>query len=137
MQYRLAYSFPRVSLLAGHDEWHQSLERQLRLPELRAGLDADMAAVHGAANEAHLRGLAWLEALGGGFIALATAFSVLKDVLASSFSRSVDGQVVAGSLALGMGVELATAPLLAAGASSIIGMVVGVALFRRAVSAKG
>lgn len=134
MQYRLAYSFPRVSLLAAHDDWHQSLERQLRLPALRAGLDADMAAVHGAAHEAHLRGLAWLEALGGGFIALATAFSVLKDVLASSFSRTVDGQIVPGSLRLGMGVEIATAPLLAAGASALVGTVVAVVLFRRARS---
>lgn len=131
MQYRLAYSFPRVSLLAGHDDWHQALEQQLRLPALRVGLDADMAAIHGAANEAHLRHRAWLESLGGGFISLATAFSVLKDVLASSFTTSIGGQNVAETLHVGMGVEISASPLLAAGVSLIVGVVVGFILFQR------
>lgn len=141
-QVRLAFVFPRVSLVASHESWYEALTRQFRLQTLRAGVADDLSSIEVAVRasydaqlskerEERRRRLAWAEGVGGGAIATATLFSVLKDVLAPSFSEMVNGNLQPSAIALGGGFDLATAPFIAAIVSLMIGVACGWYLYRR------
>lgn len=143
-QVRLAYGFASVSLLSEHERWRAATESSMRLPTLRARLTEDLVSIQSAVRSTQeaaqaldhaqrRRRFILLESAGGGALAAVALFSVLKDVLAPSFSyRDAAGQIVPGTIVLPGGwIEMATAPFAAMVISLIVGLLCAMWLLRR------
>ena len=104
VQVRSAYSFARVSNIAGHDAWYEALQSVMRMPALRESLSEDVREAEqlmAAYQQADVqRRFGWMSVLGGASIAAFTTFTLLHDFLLLALTNEPEAQVT-GLIALG------------------------------------